>query len=770
MRCPGMAASAEPKARQLYEFGPFRVDPEKELLLREDEAVPLAPKAFQVLLVLIRHNKQVVTKDDLMKTIWPDTFVEEANLSRNIFLLRKALGESPQDHQYIVTVPGRGYRFAEDVQLVADHKVEMVAATRSRVEVQIEETRLWGWLVAGSVLLALVAAGAWKLLVHRAPVLTEKDTVVLAEFANSTGDPVFDDTLRQGLAVQLEQTPYLSVISDERIRQTLRLMGQQPDARLTPETAYQLCRRAQSSAVIDGSIARLGDEYVLGLKAVNCQTGDTLAEEQVRANGKEHVLEAMDKASANLRRKLGESARSLQTFATPLEQATTPSLEALQAYSLAHKQFFLMNYASAAILLQRAIDRDPNFALAYARLASLNNNNDQSDAALEYSAKAYALREHVTDRERLYIETNYYAFRGQTKEARQAYQLWKTIYPNDSLPDTGLGQISQKEGRFDNFLEESREAYRKDASVITSYNLVEAYADLGQLDEAAKVLAESNARYPGNEWWVRWSYVLAFLRNDPSEQKRILEAAPSGSTLQRTLLGLQFKTELYYGRHQKAVEYRQRATQLSRQLGLDEKALDYVALAALDDANCGSIAEAKRMAAEVSSQIRGKEPLQTLALAYARMGDARSAKSLADRLARLYPTDTLIKDRDLPLIHAAIAVQQNNPSLAIGLLKSAAPTELGNLDVPYTLGQAYLLLHRGPEAAAEFQKGITYRGTFPIYPPGALPYLGLARAYAVSGDTAKARAAYQDFLTLWKDADRDIPILIQARAEYAKVR
>ena len=558
-----MAESSNPKPRQLYAFGPFRVDPEKELLLRQDETVPIAPKAFQVLLVLIRHNKQVVTKDDLMKTIWPDTFVEEANLSRNVFLLRKALGESPQDHQYIVTVPGRGYRFAEDVQLVPDRELSVVAASHSSVEVRMEETRPWGWIAAGAVLLAVVAAGAWKLLAHRPPILTEKDTIVLAEFTNSTGDPVFDDTLRQGLAVQLEQTPYFSVTSDERIRQTLHLMGLQPDARLTPETAFQLCRRTQSSAVIDGSIANLGDEYVLGLKAVNCQTGDTLAEEQVRVNGKEHVLGAMDKASANLRRKLGESVKSLKTFDTPLEQATTPSLEALQDYSLALKQFFLMNYSSAGTLLQRAIERDPNFALAYARLASLNYNTPQSQAALENSARAFALRQRVSDRERLYIETTYYLIRGQTEEASEAYELWKTTYPKDQIPDIGLGLIREYKGQFDSFLEETREAYRKDPSVLTSNNLIEAYADLGQFDEAAKVLAESEARYPGNDQWARWGYALAFLRHDPSEMKRILEAAPSGSTLQRTLLGLQFRTELYFGRRKQAAEYRRRVTLLS---------------------------------------------------------------------------------------------------------------------------------------------------------------------------------------------------------------
>ena len=265
-----MNASADSKPRQLYEFGPFRVDPDKELLLREDETVLIAPKAFQVLLVLIRNNKQVVTKDDLMKTVWPDTFVEEANLSRNIFLLRKALGEGPQD-KYIVTVPGRGYRFAEDVQLVPDRELNIVAASHSNVEVLVEETRPWRWIAAVAVLLVVAAAGAWRLFVHRAPVLTTKDTVVLADFTNSTGDSVFDGTLRQGLAVQLGQSPFLSMISDERIQQTLRFMDKPADARLTPQIAREICERTgERRCLEEGSIASLGTKYVLGLKAVNC--------------------------------------------------------------------------------------------------------------------------------------------------------------------------------------------------------------------------------------------------------------------------------------------------------------------------------------------------------------------------------------------------------------------------------------------------------------------------------------------------------------------
>jgi DNA-binding winged helix-turn-helix (wHTH) protein/tetratricopeptide (TPR) repeat protein len=765
-----MSASENQKLKELYEFGPFRLDAEKEILLRGGDPVALTPKTFQILLVLIRHNQEVVTKDDLMKAVWPDTFVEEANLSRNIFMLRKALGESPQDHHYILTVPGRGYRLAESVRLVPEHEVSIVAAQHSKVQIQVKESKPWAWVAVGMIVATSVAFGIVRTFMHKPPLLSGKDTVVLADFANSTGDPVFDGTLRQGLSIQLEQSPFLSFVSDPQIQQTLRMMGQKPDAKLTSEIARELCQRTTSAAVLNGSIAQIGTQYLLTLKAVNCTSGESLASSQAQASDKNHVLDALGREASEIRGKLGESLGSVRKFDTPLEQATTPSLEALQVYSLAQKKFFLMNYPQAGTFLQRATELDPNFALAYARLASLNRNNKQSEAMLANSAKAYALRERVTDRERLYIETTYHSVRSETEEASHAYELWKSTYPRDVIPNVGLAVISADKGQFERYLEESRQAYQKEASVLTSWNLIEALTYLGQLDEAEKTLVETKARFPGRDELVRWDYTLAFLRNDQAGMKRIVDAAPNDSTLQRTLWGLHWRTELYFGRQKEAAEYRRRATQLSGQLGVDERASLYAALAALQDANYGNFTEAKRATAGVPPQVQGKEPLRRLALAYARLGDAPNAERLADQLARLYPTDTLLKNRDLPLVRAAIAVQQNNPSRAIELLESGIPTELGNPDVAYTRGQAYLLLNRGTEAATEFQKIIHYRGFLFNDPPGALPYLGVGRAFAMQGDTANARAAYNNFLTLWKDADPNIPVLKQAKAEFAKLR
>ncbi|MBV9265163.1 MAG: winged helix-turn-helix domain-containing protein, partial [Acidobacteriaceae bacterium] len=349
--------------KEIYEFGPFRIDPEKEVLLRAGEHVSLTPKMFQILLVLVRHSKEVVTKDDLMKAVWLDTFVEETNLTRNVFALRKALGES-KENRYIITVPGRGYRFAEDVRLVPGQEVSIVAASYSKVQVQVKETKSWRWIWAAVILLSAIAVGTVRLLRPRRPVLTGKDTVVLADFANSTGDPVFDATLRQGMEVQLEQSPFLSLISGQRIRHTLRLMGQSGDAPLTPALAREVCMRTGSAAVLEGSIAPLGSQYVLGLRATNCRTGDLLDEEQVQAAKKEDVLRGLTQIASIFRTRVGELLALVKQHDTPLAEATTSSLEALKAYSEAWKVVYASGSTSAVPFVKRALEIDPKFAMA----------------------------------------------------------------------------------------------------------------------------------------------------------------------------------------------------------------------------------------------------------------------------------------------------------------------------------------------------------------------------------------------------------------------
>jgi DNA-binding winged helix-turn-helix (wHTH) protein len=427
-----MPAGADQTAKQLYEFGPFRVDPEKELLLRGEETVPLTPKTFQILLVLMRRSKEVVTKDDLLKSVWPDTFVEEANLSRNIFLLRKALGETPQDHQYIVTVPGRGYRFAEDVRLLSGQELSIVAASHAMVQVDVKETKPWAWMAVAAVLLVAVSVGVFRLFLRRSPVLTSKDTVMLADFGNSTGDPVFDETLRQGLAVQLEQSPFLSLVSDQRIQRTLRLMNQPSDARITGQTAQEICERIGSAAVVEGSIGMLGSNYVTGLRAKSCGNGDVLDEEQSEVSRKEDVLKALDQIASNLRVRLGESLSSVEKYSTPLDEATTPSLEALKAYSTGVKVAFSNGFSAGIPLLKRSTEIDPNFGMAYAHLGLWYSSVGESELARESTIRAYEFRDHASDREKFFIAAMYHRdVTGNLEAAHRILELWAQTYPRD---------------------------------------------------------------------------------------------------------------------------------------------------------------------------------------------------------------------------------------------------------------------------------------------------------------------------------------------------
>ena len=389
----------EPKV--LYEFGPFRVDPEKQVLLREDHPVAISPKVFETLLILVRHSRQVVSKEDLMKALWPDAFVEEANLSQNIFMLRKALGDTPEDRRYIVTLPGRGYRFAEQVRTVTQDGEDVVIESRSRAQMVVEQagsapsetshalpTSLnrqvsWKYLLPiGSVvsLLVVLALGMAVFLHRRQPmVLGEKDSVLVSDFTNTTGDPVFDGTLRQGLSVQLEQSPFLSLVSEERIQRALRLMGQPSDARLTPEIARQICERTASAAVLEGSIGNMGSQYVLGLRATHCRTGEVLAEEQAQAARKEDVLNALGQIASKFRTRVGESLSTVEKHDTPLAEATTPSLEALKAYSMGLKVEASMGAGAAVPFFKRAIEIDPKFAMAHAALGLMYGDRGESD-------------------------------------------------------------------------------------------------------------------------------------------------------------------------------------------------------------------------------------------------------------------------------------------------------------------------------------------------------------------------------------------------------
>jgi eukaryotic-like serine/threonine-protein kinase len=788
--------NTDPKV--VYEFGPFRMDPDKQVLLRDGQLIAVTPKTFETLLVLVRRGREVVSKEELLKEIWPDSFVEEANLSQHIFRLRKALGDTHEGERYIVTLPGRGYRFAVPVRTITGGGEVLIAQMRSRAQIVIEndapepvETQptlpppahakpKWRkWMLPAGVAAAIAGLGLLLLLRHhlsqnRGRALTKTDTVVLADFANSTGDPVFDGALRQGLAVQLEQSPFWSVISEQRMQQTLRLMGRQADARINLETAREICTRTGSAAVIEGSITSLGTQYVLGLRTENCRNGDVLDEEQARAPRKEDVLGALDKTAIRLRSKLGESLSSVQKYDTSVEEATTSSLEALKAYSLGRKMFFEKGNTAALPFLQRAVELDPNFAIAYRSLGAVYGNLNEPARMEVNLRKAYELREKVSERERFYIEANYYwNATGELEKAIPAYELWRQTYPRDYALYVHLGVIYSTLGNLEKALEEARESVRLEPNAENNYqNVCDFYLSLNRLEEAEQVLKRADERKFESEQLLHLRYQLGFLTGDRSKMAQAVSAAAGKAGMEDLLLATQADTEAWYGRLKNARALTQRAMNAAKQNNARETAAGYEAEAALLEVEAGNREQARADANAAIKLSPNHHVLALAGLALALAGDTAAAEKIVTELNLSYPVDTLVQRYRLPAISAAVALQRRDPKRTVELLQGTSAIELGDagfLLPVYLRGQAYLMLHDGNAAAAEFQKFVDHRGRVGNFPWGALARLQLARACALSGDKTKAKIAYQDFLTLWKDADPDIPILKQAKSEYARL-
>jgi len=778
-----MSSAERPRVKELYEFGPFRVDPEKEILLRDGEPIPLTPKTFQILLVLVRHSREVVTKDDLMKTVWPDTFVEETNLTRNIFTLRKALGEGPQDHQYILTVPGRGYRLAESARLVPGQELDIIAAHHSKVQVQAAETKPWGWIALAVVVLLAVAGGAFRFILTR-PVLTEKDTVILADFTNSTGEPVFDESLREGMTVQLEQSPFLGLISDQRIRHTLRLMGQSPDSPLTPEVARQICERTGSAAVLEGSIASLGSQYILGLRAKSCHSGDTLDEEQAQAPRKEDVLNALSQIATKFRTRVGESLVTIQQHDTPLAEATTPSLEALEAYSEAWKVHFSSGASASLPLFKRAVEIDPKFAMAHAALGRIYADLDESDLSAESTARGWQLRSGTSDREKFFLTAAYETLvTGNEEEAQQTFEAWARTYPREALPHSFLsGYANKSKGQYEKAAAEARRAIELDPDLSFGYyGLAVNQAFLGRLDEAENTLRRAAARGLEIDEFIMLDYDIAFLKSDQAAMERAAAQARERLEGENWISARQGFVLAYSGHLQQARIASQRAVDHAQQVGQRERAGLWEAGAAIREAMFGFAPEAKKRSATALALSRDRETEYGAALAMALSGYAPQAQELAADLEKRFPEDTAVRFSYLPVLRAQLAIHRGDPVKAVDLLQSAIPYELGTprsavhglygaLYPAYARGEAYLAQGRGREAGAEFQKILDHRGVVISDPIGALAQLQLCRASALSGEMTKAKSACQDFFTLWRDADTDIPILKQAKTECAKLQ
>jgi len=633
----------------------------------------------------------------------------------------------------------------------------------------------WKILVPVTALVAALVAGGLYWRSHMTAKLTNKDTIVLADFTNTTGDPVFDGTLRQGLAVQLEESPFLSLISDQRIQQTLRLMGQPSDAHLTPEIANEVCERTASAAVLDGSIAALGNQYVLGLRAKNCRTGEVLAEEQVQAARKEDVLGALSQIASKFRTRMGESLAAVEKNSTPLAEATTPSLEALRAFSVGLKQLSRGDIDSSIPLFQHALELDPEFASAYAALGRAHQNRGDAVLAEEAIRKAYALRNRASEREKFDLTAVYYQFAtGQTDLAIRSCQLWKQTYPRDFVPHRILGYEYGTLGRWEESADEFGQANRLDPSQYLPYaGLMLSYMALDRLADAHAVSQRAQTHSLGG--LEALLYRLAFLEGDKGMMAKIVASTPNFE-------GATIDLEAYLGHVRKLRELSRVAADAALRAGAKEDAAHIAASAALWEVLFGNSTEARQNISAALSQSVGTSghagsgwsASWSGALALALVGDAAQARKLADGFAARYPVDTVINNLWLPEIRSVIKLSEGKAAQAVDELAPAAELELSwvepQLMPAYLRGQAYLMARRGPEAAREFQKILNHRGIVFYSPIAALAHLQIGRAKAMQGDTAEAKAAYQDFLILWKDADPDVPILKQAKSEYAKLR
>jgi eukaryotic-like serine/threonine-protein kinase len=640
----------------------------------------------------------------------------------------------------------------------------------------------WGLLTGALILVAAISLGGWFLFSRKAHALTDKDTIVLADFTNTTGDPVFDGTLRQGLSVQLEQSPFLSLVPEQQIQQTLQMMNQKPDAKLTSEIARELCQRTRSAAVLNGSIAQIGTQYLLTLQAVNCVTGESLASTESQASDKDHVLDALGKAAVDLRNKLGESLNTVQKFDTSLADATTPSLDALKALSSAFTVQSTRGSAAAIPFLKRAIQLDPNFALAYAQLGRMYGDIGESGLAADFTRKAYELRDRTSEPEKYFISSSYHiVVTGNMENAEQSCQLWMEAYPRAMTPHSFLsGIIYPVTGQFQKAVEEGKEAVRLNPDNPIAYStLMFSYIGLNRLDDAMATYRQVLDRKLDSTFFQVALYQIAFLRNDVPEMRQLIASSVGKPAIEDELLGLAADTAAYSGRLSDAREFSRRAMDSAQRSGEKESAQTYGALAALRDAIFENSTVEGTQPVFVLTRYAGRDAEYGVALASAYGRDEVPLQILADDLAKKFPDDTIVQFNYLPTLRAKLALNKGNPSEALDRLGPAAAFELGvstasvygwtALFPVYVRGEAFLAAHQGNEAAAEFQKILDHSGTVVNSLISALAHLGLARAYARQGDTPKARAAYQDFLALWKNADPGIPILQAAKSELAKL-
>jgi DNA-binding winged helix-turn-helix (wHTH) protein/tetratricopeptide (TPR) repeat protein len=765
-----------PSHPRVVKFGVFEVDLQAGEVRKAGMKQKLAGQPFQVLQALLERPQEIVTREELRQRLWPgNTFVDyELALKKAVNRLREVLGDSADSPHFIETIPRRGYRFLGTLDAAEPPNAISAATTPRSTRMKIAVA-----VTAGSALVLIAALFAfggfrervWNLLSFR-PVhaLNETDYILLGDFVNRTGDPVFDGTLTNALAVKLGESPFLNFVSDQRVRETMRYMGLSTSEQITARSGREICQRLGLKAMITGEIVALGHQYVLTLDAVNCRTGDPLALVVSEAGKKEEVLRTLGTAASQVRSKLGESLTSIQRFDAPLEQATTSSLDALKAYSTGMTIIHQRGDLAAIPFFQHAVELDPNFAIAYSALGGLYGDISKPELGDDYSRKAFELRDRTSEREKFLVSADYYSSIGQLEKAAQIGELWAQTYPNDSKPHGFLSSNYEWLGQFDKVLPHVAFHLQKEPNNLHSLEiLLGTYMALNRFEDAENVANKLGLLTP--ELPYNCIYRLGFVRGDRSEMQRQLALARAAKEDFQMLGYATADTTAYGGRIEK-----QSAIPMTT-----------------SDAEPAAISQLKRALWEVEFQLKdaarrdaraalANAPTRYVrimaALALARAGDASAAEKLATELEKAYPSDSMMRLYWVSSIRASLELGRNDPVQAINQLRAATSVELSTnylffgatMYPAYLRGLTYLVLRQGSEAAAEFQKIIDHRGLIANCPLGALARLGLARAHALKGDRATAKAAYQDFLTLWKDADPDIPILKQANVEFAKLQ
>jgi DNA-binding winged helix-turn-helix (wHTH) protein/tetratricopeptide (TPR) repeat protein len=792
---------------RVLRFEDCEIDMRLGELRRNGRRITLPEQPFQVLALLLERRGDLVTREELCRALWPtNTFIDfDDGLNAAVKRLRHLLGDSADKPRIVETIPRRGYRLiceveevpqgaADDPNVVNGHDANDVNSSAQGIEERdwragaavarlssIRSSVLGArWKIVVASLALLTLSGTWVAFRRSdRPRLAERDSILLIGFENRTGDRVFDETLKKALAIDLSQSPYLNVYPEQKVRRTLVLMGRSPDEVITAQIGREICQRNGVKAFVAGSIDRLDTHYVITLEGLNADSGDPLAQEQVEANSKEQVMEALGRVTRKLRQEIGESLRSIQKFDRPLEEATTSSLEAFRAFSMGDLQHSKGEDLASVPFYKLAIELDPNFALAYARLASGYQNLEQTDLALSFSEKAFTLKDRTSEREKLYITAHYYSYRGMIEEGIEAYELYKHTFPDDFIPYNNLAVEYLALGQYEKAVENAQAVLQLNPGYDNGYVLAaDAYLGLGRPADARSVLTRA-LRQKLDSWRIHETLSRVALQQGDStvfeREEDITKRTPDGEL---TLLLKDANMAASRGRLRKAHELFGEAIRMAERMNLPELAGQFLLDLALTDVEFG---HSERVANRVTTALKidaGSSTTVGAARVMVCAGRNTEALKLMKQVTSQRPDDTLLQSVLVPYIGAVIELNQKHAAQAIQMLASTKPYDLldptnrkdyVNWPLLLTLGSAYLQARRGAEAEQEFRRILVLKAAATDDYAYPLALVGLARAYVIQNDLAKARTTFEEFFTLWKDADSGIPLLGQAKREYARL-